>query len=162
MVLRFGIELLGWTLVILGIAALVLPGPGLLMVVGGLAVLARQYDWAHRRLSPLKARAFHAAATGVKTRLRIALSCCVALVVMGFGVLWTLQVPVPEWWPLEDKWWLFGGSATGVSLILSSFIALTLIVYSVRRFRGKPEPGKTSLNGHSHGETHGEPQGEPG
>ncbi len=144
---RTGIEVLGWTLVVLGIAGLVLPGPGLLMLVGGLAVLSQQYDWAKRHLAPIKARAFQAAAVGVKTIPRILLSCLGALIIMGFGVLWIVQVPVPDWWFLDDDWWLFGGSGTGISLIISSVIALSLIVYSVHRFRGKPGPGKTAVGG---------------
>ncbi|MHA7264526.1 PGPGW domain-containing protein [Arthrobacter sp. TMN-37] len=143
---RTSIEVAGWTLVVFGIAALVLPGPGLLMVVGGLAILSQQYAWARRRLAPMKARAFQAAAVGVKTIPRIAASCLGAFTVMGCGVLWTLQPPVPPWWPYAPHWWLFGGSATGVSMVLSSFIALALIVYSVRRFRGKPPPGKTTVS----------------
>ncbi len=142
---RTGIEVAGWTLVVFGIAALVLPGPGLLMLVGGLAVLSQQYAWARRRLSPMKARAFQAAAVGVKTVPRIAASCCGALTVLLVGILWTMQPPVPDWWPFDPRLWLFGGSATGVSMILSSFIALALIVYSVKRFRGKPPPGKTAI-----------------
>lgn len=137
---RTGIEVIGWTLVVLGVAALVLPGPGLLMVAAGLAVLSQQYHWARRYLLPLKANAYHAAALGVKTIPRIAASCASALIIMSLGVVWILQPGVPAWWFLEDRWWLFGGAGTGVSLIGSSIIALVLIVYSVRRFRGKPIP----------------------
>lgn len=142
---RTGIEVTGWTCVVVGCAALVLPGPGLLMLVGGLAILSQQYAWARRRLAPMKARAFHAAAIGVKTIPRIAASCLCAFAVMGCGVVWTVQPGVPAWWPLESRWWLFGGSATGISMVLSSLIALVLIIYSVRRFRGKPPPGKTAI-----------------
>ncbi|MBG6215683.1 hypothetical protein IWX75_000120 [Arthrobacter sp. CAN_A6] len=144
---RTGIEILGWSLVVLGLAALILPGPGLLMLVGGLAVLSQQYDWAKRHLAPVKARAFQAAAVGVKTIPRILLSCLGALIIMGLGVLWILQVPVPGWWFLSDDLWLFGGSGTGISLVVSSLIALALIAYSVRRFRGKPDPGRTAVDG---------------
>jgi hypothetical protein len=144
---RTGIEVIGWTLVVLGIAALVLPGPGLLMLAAGLAVLSQQYHWARRYLAPLKANAFHAAALGVKTIPRIAVSCFSALVIMGLGVAWILQPAVPSWWFLEDRWWLFGGAGTGVSLIGSSVIALALIAYSVRRFRGHPLPAKSPVVG---------------
>ena len=43
---RVTLEVVGWTLVVAGIVALVAPGPGLLMVFGGLAILSQQYDWA--------------------------------------------------------------------------------------------------------------------
>jgi uncharacterized protein (TIGR02611 family) len=139
---RTGIEVVGWTLVVVGVAALVLPGPGLLMIAAGLAVLSRQYHWARRYLRPLKANAYHAAALGVKTVPRIAASCASAAIIMSLGVLWILKPAAPSWWFLEDRWWLFGGTGTGISLVVSSLIALVLIVYSVRRFRGRPIPAR--------------------
>ncbi|THJ68811.1 hypothetical protein E8P82_02390 [Arthrobacter echini] len=142
---RTGIEVLGWTLVVVGLAALVLPGPGLLMLAAGLAVLSQQYHWARRFLTPLKGNAFHAAALGVQTVLRIALSCTSAFIIMGLGVVWVLQPEVPSWWFLDDKWWLPGGMGTGISLIVSALIALGLIVYSMHRFRGRPLPPKVPL-----------------
>jgi hypothetical protein len=132
---RTGLEIVGWTLVVLGIAALVLPGPGLLMLVGGLAVLSQQYVWAERKLHPIKERAYRAARIGVKTWPRIAISALSAFGFMALGILWMLQPPVPGWWPFHDDWWLFGGWGTGLSLVLSAIIALVLLVYSIRRFR---------------------------
>jgi hypothetical protein len=38
----------GWTLVVSGAALLVLPGPGIPLVLGGLALLAREQAWAGR------------------------------------------------------------------------------------------------------------------
>lgn len=141
------IEVVGWSLVVVGIAALVLPGPGLLMLAAGLAVLSQQYHWARRYLKPLKANAHHAAALGVKTLPRIVASCLSALTIMSFGLLWILQPEAPAWWFLEDKWWLFGGIGTGISLVVSSIIALVLIAYSVRRFRGRPIPARPTAIG---------------
>ena len=132
---RTGLEIVGWTLVVLGIAALVLPGPGLLMLVGGLAVLSQQYEWAERKLHPIKSRAYRAAKIGVKTWPRIAISALSAFGFMTLGILWMLQPPAPDWWPFHDDWWLFGGWGTGLSLVLSAIIALVLLVYSIRRFR---------------------------
>ncbi|MHA7277367.1 PGPGW domain-containing protein [Arthrobacter sp. HLT1-21] len=129
------IEVGGWTLVILGVAALVLPGPGLLMLAAGLAVLSLRYAWADRLLHPVKARALQAAALGVQTWPRIAFSLLGAVIIMAIGVLWGLQPPVPGWWPLEDRWWLPGGWVTGGTMIGSGVIAISLIVYSYRRFR---------------------------
>lgn len=45
---RLGTAVLGGALLGVGAALLVLPGPGLVLVVAGLSVLARQYEWAHR------------------------------------------------------------------------------------------------------------------
>lgn len=136
---RLALEIVGWTLLLAGIAAMVLPGPGLLLMAAGLAVLSQQYTWAERLLDPVLLRALRAAAEGVETWPRIIASTIGALALGGFGVLWIIKPDVPSWWPVADKWWLVGGPWTGVTLILSSLIALGLLVYSYRRFHGKPE-----------------------
>ncbi|MBW9206975.1 PGPGW domain-containing protein [Mumia sp. zg.B53] len=129
-----GTELLGWLLVVAGIAALVLPGPGLLMVFGGLAVLSNRYEWARRRVEPVKAKAFEAARYGVATWPRIALSVLGALSVMAFGVIWWMAPAVPTVGPLGPEL-PFSGWGTGLSLMISSVIALGLLGFSVARFR---------------------------
>ena len=68
---RIAATILGWFLVLAGIAALILPGPGLLLLAAGLAVLSQQYEWAERRLEPVKVAAFKTAADGVQTWPRI-------------------------------------------------------------------------------------------
>jgi hypothetical protein len=134
---RLGLETLGWVLVAGGIAALILPGPGLLMIVAGLALLSQQYEWAERRLEPAKRRALKAAAEGVETWPRILMSCAGAASLVVLGIVWLIDPDVPSWWPVGDKWWLVGGWGAGVSLIVSGLLAFTLIVYSYRRFRVK-------------------------
>lgn len=133
---RVALEVLGWVLVVGGIAALVLPGPGLLAIFAGLAVLSQQYEWAERRLEPVKERAHQAAADGVRTWPRIFASVLGASGVVACGVLWLTQPPAPEWWTLREEWWLLGGRWTGATLIISGIIAFALIVYSLRHFRG--------------------------
>jgi uncharacterized protein (TIGR02611 family) len=136
---RVTLEVVGWLLVVAGIAALVLPGPGLLMLFGGLAVLSQQYEWAERRLDPVKYRALKGAAESVETPLRIVLSASGAVLLVAAGVLWMIKPDVPSWWTLADSLWLPGGLATGITQIVSGLVALALIVYSYRRFHGKPE-----------------------
>jgi Putative transmembrane protein (PGPGW) len=132
---RIALEGLGWLLILGGIAALILPGPGLLMIVGGLALLSQQYEWAQRRLEPVKKRALEAAADGVATWPKIAASTLGALALLALGVVWMLQLDVPGWWPLDDRWWLPGGWGTGASIMVSGLVALALIVYSYRNYR---------------------------
>jgi hypothetical protein len=133
------LETLGWLLVVAGIAALVLPGPGLLMLFAGLALLAREYDWARRRLDPVRLRALRGAAESVETWPRLLMSVLGALVILGFGVLWLVGPAAPGWWPLPTSFWLVGGAWTGVTLEISGLLAFALLVYSYRRFHGHPE-----------------------
>jgi len=54
---RLLILTLGWSLVLLGIAGLVLPFlQGLLLILLGLIVLSSEYQWARRLLKKLEAR----------------------------------------------------------------------------------------------------------
>jgi hypothetical protein len=136
---RLVLEVVGWVLVVAGIAALVLPGPGLLMLFGGLAVLSQQYEWAERRLEPVKRKALRGAAEGVESWVRITLSTVLGVGLVACGILWIWSPAAPSWWMLDDRWWLPGGFATGITQVASGLIALALIVYSYRRFRVRGE-----------------------
>lgn len=139
---RIALETVGWILIVAGIAALILPGPGLLMLAAGLVILSQEYEWAEKRLEPIKVRALRGAAEGVENWFRITLSSALGLGLIACGVLWIVGPESPSWWPLSDTWWLPGGMATGITQIASGLIALGLIVYSYRRFqvRGEPVP----------------------
>ena len=136
---RVTLEVVGWTLVLAGLAALVLPGPGLLLLFGGLAVLSQQYDWAERRVAPIERRALKGAAESVETWPRIVLSCLLALVLIGCGVLWIMSPPAPAWWPYRESFWLPGGLPTGITQVASGIVALGLIAWSYRKYHGNPE-----------------------
>jgi hypothetical protein len=137
---RIGIEVAGWGLVLIGLAAIFLPGPGLLSLFAGLAVLSQQYEWAERRVRPVEIMALKSAAQSVQTWPRILGSVAGALALAAIGVFWGIGTDVPGWWPLRDSWWLIGGWGTGGTLIASSLIALGTIVYSFKRFRGVQDP----------------------
>lgn len=135
-----GIEIAGWTLVVVGIAALVLPGPGLLMMFAGLALLSQHFTWAQKLVEPIEIRAKQAAAEGVKTWPRVFFSSLVALWVFICGFIWwgAIKVTIPEFSILGYDFGPelpFAGWATGLSLIISAFIAWGLIIYSVKHFR---------------------------
>ena len=132
---RLLLQVAGWLLLIAGVAALVLPGPGILALFAGMAVLSTQYEWAERHIEPLEKAAVRGAEGSVKTWPRIILSASGALWLVGLGMFWGLGPPAPSWWPLADNWWLVGGWGTGASLIASGIIALGLLAYSYRRFR---------------------------
>jgi hypothetical protein len=132
---KTAITILGWLLTLAGLAALVLPGPGLLLMVVGLVVLSQEYDWAERRLEPVKARAFAVAAAGVSSWMRITGSALAALCVIGVGVVWALDPEIPQLWIVGPRL-PFAGWPTASTLLLSGVIALVLLAYSIRRFRG--------------------------
>lgn len=132
---RILLQVAGWLLLIAGLAALVLPGPGILALFAGMAILATQYAWAERHIEPVEKAALRGAEGSVKTWPRIMFAAFGALSLIGLGIYWGLGPSAPTWWPLADTWWLLGGWATGSSLIASGLIALALLLYSYRRFR---------------------------
>jgi uncharacterized protein (TIGR02611 family) len=54
---RVAVTVVGFAVVLGGLAMLVLPGPGILVVIVGLAILASEYAWARRLLTSAKDRA---------------------------------------------------------------------------------------------------------
>lgn len=58
---RIAVIVIGGALVIGGVALLVLPGPGLLVIIAGLAVLATEFAWAALLLDKAKEHASKAA-----------------------------------------------------------------------------------------------------
>ena len=57
---RIGISIAGGALVVAGLLMLLLPGPGLLVIIAGLAILATEYVWAQRALNYAKGKASRA------------------------------------------------------------------------------------------------------
>ena len=53
---RASVFVAGAALVVTGIVLLFLPGPGLLLLVAGLALLGTEFPWAARTLKQMKAR----------------------------------------------------------------------------------------------------------
>lgn len=132
-------EIAGWVLLVAGIAALVLPGPGLLMVFSAMILLSRRYAWADRLLRPVELRAMYGAAKSVQTWPRIVSATTFALGIGAFGTLWLAQPPPPGWWPIDPVWWLVGGRGVGGTLAFSCLVALGLLGWSFHRFRGHPD-----------------------
>ena len=51
---KFFVALFGGTVVLLGVAMLVLPGPGIVVIGTGVAILATEFFWARRALRNAK------------------------------------------------------------------------------------------------------------
>ncbi|MGD9528638.1 PGPGW domain-containing protein [Pseudonocardia sp.] len=122
--LSFGLA--GGLILIVGIALLVLPGPGLLLILGGLLLLAEAFPAVERYVDPVAERAMQAAEESVASPIRVAGSVLAGLCLIGAGIAWGLRVF--PWLPLP-------GWSTGSSLIISGIILFALLGYSIRRFR---------------------------
>ncbi|MEE1927897.1 PGPGW domain-containing protein [Streptomyces sp. TRM 70351] len=121
---RVVLATVGGTLLLVGIALLVLPGPGLLLVLSGMVLLSRAVPSLARHVEPVRARAMKAAADSVASPWRIAGSVLTGLALIGSGLAWGLLPALP-----------FAGWTTGASLIVSGVILFTLLVWSHRRVR---------------------------
>jgi hypothetical protein len=121
---RVTVAVLGGVVLLIGIALLVLPGPGLLLVLAGLLILASEFPTLERYIDPVRDRAMKAAEDSVSSPLRIAGSVLCGLALIAAGVLWGLRVF--PWLPLP-------GWSTGSSLILSGIVLFALLGWSYRR-----------------------------
>lgn len=88
---RAAVLIVGLCLIGLGVALLVLPGPGWGAILLGLVVLASEYTWANRLLAPVRSRMKQEAAR-LRRRSRgqqVALAmgtAVLALTLVGFGI----------------------------------------------------------------------------
>lgn len=121
---RVLVTIAGAALCAIGIALLVLPGPGLLLVLAGLVLLANEYPWARRLVAPVRGQAWRAARESVASPLRVTATAVCGLVLVGAGIAWMLVPSLP-----------LGGISTGSSLIVSGLILLGLLGYTYHRVR---------------------------
>jgi uncharacterized protein (TIGR02611 family) len=85
--LRIGFALFGFVVVLVGLAMLVLPGPGLLVIAVGLAILALEFAWAERLLERTVDRMEQAADTVKKASRPQQLLLAAAFAVAAVGLL---------------------------------------------------------------------------
>jgi len=89
---RVSVFALGVTLVVAGVIMFVIPGPGWATVILGLVVLASEFSWANRALTPVKDAAKRAsdAAMDPRKRRRNLTLAAIAGVLMGAVLVWYL------------------------------------------------------------------------
>jgi hypothetical protein len=121
---RATIALVGSVVLLVGVALLVLPGPGLLLVLAGLVILASEFPALERYVDPVQDRAMKAAEDSVSSPLRIAGSVLCGLALIAAGVVWGLRV---------FSWLPFPGWSTGSSLILSGIVLFVLLGWSYKK-----------------------------
>jgi uncharacterized protein (TIGR02611 family) len=99
---RVVVAIIGFAIIITGLALIPLPGPGWLIVFGGLAVLSTEFAWAERLLH--FARSKVAGWTEWVLRQSLAVRALIGLLSLAFvaGVIaiYAEVVGLPEWLPL--------------------------------------------------------------
>jgi hypothetical protein len=121
---RATLAVIGSVVLLIGVALLVLPGPGLLLVLAGLLMLASVFPALGRYVDPVRDRAMKAAEDSVSSPLRIAGSVLCGLALVAAGILWGLGVV---------SWLPFRSWSAGSSLILSGIVLLALLGWSHRK-----------------------------
>ncbi len=121
MLRRFAVTVVGAAVLAGGVALMVLPGPGLLVVVVGLAVLATEYVWARRLLKRARQGAWEAQVAAVSNPWRTAgtLVFAAGMIAVGVAVIVVERVP-------------YVGPGTGGALILGGVVVCTTTLVSVR------------------------------
>ena len=128
---RSAVTIAGGAVVAVGIALMVLPGPGLLVVVAGLAILATEYAWARSLLDATRSRAEQVAAAAVSSKRNLAGSVAAGLVALAGGIV--LLVLMPRLPFLADVG--VGPTAAGVGGVVAGVVILTSVVVQVRQAR---------------------------
>lgn len=130
---RATLTVVGAVVLLVGVAMLVLPGPGLLMVLAGLLILANEFPKLERFIDPVQERAMKAAEDSVSSPLRIAGSVLAGLGLIAAGIVWGTV----DWVPLH-------GWSTGSSLIVSGLVLFALLIWSYRRVKARRDQDSRS------------------
>ena len=119
---RFAVTIVGVALLVLGAAMMVLPGPGILVIVGGLALLATEYVWARKMLKTAQAQAEKVQEAAVASPVRTAGTVVfgVGLLGLGLAMVFFRDVDLPFWSAVT------GGIMAVTALILLATTYLTL------------------------------------
>jgi uncharacterized protein (TIGR02611 family) len=119
--------ILGAALLAVGLAMMILPGPGILVIVAGLAVLATEYMWARSLLDRARTQAEKVQAAAVANRWRTAGTVAFAVGMLALGIaMLVVDLDLPFW-----------GGLTGGVLIVTALVLLTTTYLTIRAGRGE-------------------------
>lgn len=121
LVRRVVVTIAGVVVLAIGVALIVLPGPGFLVIAAGFSILATEYAWARRWLVRMRDRAVAAMEQATRHPAGTALTIATAVGMMAIGV----ALIAVESLPLASPW-------TGGSLVGGGLILLATTVYAVR------------------------------
>ena len=117
---RLIITLVGFSILGAGLAMLVLPGPGIVVILLGFAVLAREFTWAERALDRTAASAASATSKVTSTKLgKLTLAASALSMIIGGGVVMFLY---------SDQ------QIIGASVTVAGTIALAAVLPAVQRW----------------------------
>jgi uncharacterized protein (TIGR02611 family) len=122
---RVAVTVVGSVVLTAGVLMLVLPGPGLLGVAAGLAILATEYHWARRYVDRVRARAHQVSQlSAASPRNTVGAVLFAVLLVVAGAVLLVSPGLLP-----------FGGTAAGVGLVVGGAVIClgTVLGYRERR-----------------------------
>jgi uncharacterized protein (TIGR02611 family) len=90
---RIAVTVVGFVVLLAGLVMMVTPGPGIVVILLGLAILATEWAWAERALDRAKQTGSGALRTATASPVRIALSVVATLAgIAAAVVLWLLVV----------------------------------------------------------------------
>ena len=112
--------LVGFSILGAGLAMLVLPGPGIIVVLFGFAVLAREFTWAERALDQTATSAASATTKVTATKVgKLTLAASALSMIIGGGVVMFIYS--------EQK-------IVGASVTFAGIIALSTVLPAVQRW----------------------------
>jgi len=102
---RVGLVVVGFTVLLAGLAMMVLPGPALAVIPIGLAILSLEFAWAARLLDVALEQAEKAKATAKETTKtqRIVVAVATTLAIAAFAAA-VLVWGIPDWVPVIGDW----------------------------------------------------------
>lgn len=127
----------GTTTIVVGLALIPLPGPGSLLVVAGLRLLATHHPWAARLYEPARRRAIDAARISVSTWPRVVLSAVGPLWLVVLALAYSGGVSIPEVTVVGMQLGPelpFAGTATTLGLWVSAAVVAVLVMVSAVRW----------------------------
>ena len=83
---RIAVTVAGTVVLVTGLVMMVTPGPGVLLILAGLAILATEWAWAERALDKAKERTGDAFKVATASPARIVLSVVLTLGAIAVGV----------------------------------------------------------------------------
>jgi hypothetical protein len=92
---RIGVTLAGLTITAVGVALIILPGPGLLVIAAGLALLATEYEWARVLLRRTQHHAKTAAGAATTNAWTTSLTVATAFAMIAIGIAFIVHPSLP-------------------------------------------------------------------